>query len=404
MSELLKGKSPFYPGQPVPTDLFVGRNEQIVHVMERGATQVQVGKPATCFVQGEYGIGKSSLAVFLQQAAEAKYRLHPVYALLGGGDDLQDIAVSIVQATIRSGAFNPNRSEKIKNWLAKYIGKQSLAGVSFNMDALKQDAPSVATPFGLLDFLMSTLDKIRDTGVSGLFVVLDEINGITKDPKFAHFIKALVDTNAMAPEPLPLLLMICGAEARRRDMIDNHPPIDRIFDVVDLPVMSTSETVEFFKGAFESVKTSATPEALQKLAFYSAGLPKIMHIMGDEAFWASSDDVIDEGDVMKAVVRAADDVGKKFVDQQVYAALRSPDYRSILKKIAAHEPLAMSFKKSEVVGTLTEGETRKFNNFLQKMKHLNVLRSDPSQGEYIFNARMVRVYIWLESERGDAPL
>jgi len=36
---------------------------------------------------------------------------------------------------------------------------------------------------------------------------------------------------------------------------------------------------------------------------------------------------------MKAVVRAADDVGKKFVDQQVYAALRSPDYRSILKKI-----------------------------------------------------------------------
>jgi hypothetical protein len=141
MAEILKGRSPFYPGQPVPTELFVGRSDQINRLMQRAAGQVQLGKPATVFVQGEYGIGKSSIAAFLQRAAEAKYGLHPIYALLGGGESIEDIAVAIVQATIRSGAFNRTRSEKLKNWLAKYIGKQSLAGISFNMDALRQDAP-----------------------------------------------------------------------------------------------------------------------------------------------------------------------------------------------------------------------------------------------------------------------
>src|SRR6266498_311863 len=90
-------------------------------------------------------------------------------------------------------------------------------------------------------------------------------------------------------------------------------------------------------------------------------------------------------------------VGMKYVDQQVYRALRSPDYKSILAKIGKMDPYTMSFKKSDVASGLTESEKKKLNNFLQKMKSLNVLRSGDVQGEYIFNVRMVRLYIWLQS-------
>jgi hypothetical protein len=62
----------------------------------------------------------------------------------------------------------------------------------------------------------------------------------------------------------------------------------------------------------------------------------------------------------------------------------------------------MSFIKSDVVAGLTESEKRKFNNFLQKMKKLKVLRSGDVQGEYIFNLRMVRFYIWLEGLEREA--
>jgi len=395
----IKGKSPFFPGQPVPVDLFVGRAAQVNHVLERCAGQVAVGKPVSVFIEGDYGIGKSSFAAFVQQAAEAKYGLHPIYVQLGGGEDLGDVAIAIMQATARSGALNKARSDKVRDWLSKYIGKQSLFGLTFDMTALRADAPALTTHYGLLDFLRNVVDRLSGTGASGVFLVLDEINGITKDPKFAHFLKGVVDSNAMAPTPVPVLFALCGAEERRRDLIRNHPPIDRIFDVVDVPLMTEDEMGDFFAQAFESVKMHLTPDARGLLAFYAAGFPKIMHILGDEAFWVTRDAIIDPDDVHKAVLRAADEVGKKYVDQQVYAALRSADYRAILEKITNDSPFDMSFKKAEVAAKLTDGEKGKLNNFLQRMKRLNVLSRGATPGEYVFNVRMVRLYIWLQAQR-----
>jgi len=69
----------------------------------------------------------------------------------------------------------------------------------------------------------------------------------------------------------------------------------------------------------------------------------------------------------------------------------------------------MSFMKREVAKGLTETEKKKFNNFLQKMKALKVLRAGHVPGEYEFNVRMVRFYIWMQSfkkkiETSTAPL
>lgn len=395
MARPSKGKSPFYPGQPVPGELFVGRSKQIDHIMERGIKQVEAGKPVAIFVQGEYGIGKSSIAGFVQWLAEREHGLHSIYAPLGAAETLDDVGATVLETTLRSGAFNPKRSEKVRTWLAKYIGEQSLFGVTIHAEALKKDAPTVAS--GMLPFLKEVVERLKDTGIKGVFLVLDEINGITANPKFAHFIKGIVDTNAMSGEPLPLLLMLCGVEERRREMIRHHQPVDRIFDVIDIEPMSTEEMKTFFAKAFESVQIPIDPDAMDLMAEYSAGFPKIMHLVGDSAFWLDQDGVISKNDALVAVVMAADEVGKKYVDQQVYKALRSVDYHSILAKIAKMGPGSMSFIKADVASGLTDTEKKKFNNFLQKMKKLKVLRSGDVQGEYVFNVRMVRLYIWLQS-------
>jgi len=69
-----KGKSPFYPGQPVPVDLFRGRQQQIERILTRGAAQVAAGKPVTMYVEGEYGIGKSSIAAYAQYLLPSRTR------------------------------------------------------------------------------------------------------------------------------------------------------------------------------------------------------------------------------------------------------------------------------------------------------------------------------------------
>jgi len=142
---------------------------------------------------------------------------------------------------------------------------------------------------------------------------------------------------------------------------------------------------------------SVESDALKTMINYSAGFPKIMHLIGNAAYWLDRDGKIDNRDAIEAVVVAAKEVGQKYVDQQVYAALRSSDYRSIMNKIARIGPDIMSFMKKDVAKDLTDREKRKFNNFLQKMKGLGVLRSGNAQGEYIFNFRMARLYIWLQS-------
>ena len=397
-ADMSKGKSPFYPGQPVPVELFVGRAKQIDRIMNRAVAQVSAGKPIAVLVQGEYGIGKSSIAGFVQWIAEKHQALHGIYAPLGGARELSDVAVTVLEATLRSGAFDPKRSEKVRNWLAKYIGRQELFGFTLNAEALRKDAPSLATPFGMLGFLTETVERLKDDGIKGIFLVLDEINGITENPQFANFIKGLVDTNAMSSKPLPLLLMLCGVEEeRRRQMIQKHQPVDRIFDVIEIESMDVKEMEAFFQRAFDSVSMPVEPSAMSILTQYSAGFPKIMHLVGDAAFWIDRDGIIKQADALTAVFLAAEEVGKKYVDQQVYRALRSPDYKSILAKIGKMDPDTMSFKKADVASGLTESEKKKFNNFLQEMKSLNVLRSGDVPGEYIFNVRMVRLYIWLQS-------
>lgn len=392
-----KGRSPFYPDQPIPVEFFRGRKEQIQHILTRGVGQVIVGKPVTMFVEGEYGIGKSSLAAFAQWQAEMAYGLHGIYAPLGGARTLNDVAEQILAATVRSGAFHPTRGEKMRNWLAKFIGQQQLFGLSLNLSALKQEAPTLRSAGNLLQFLNETVSRLQDTGVRGVFLILDEINGITSDDSFAHFLKGIVDSNAFSRPPVPLLLMLCGVEERRRELVQRHEPVGRIFDIVKVERMTDEEMRDFYSTSFAEAGIAVDEDAMNLLTKYAAGFPKIMHLIGNAAYWQDQDGKLTVDDAFAALITAADEVGSRYVNQQVYAALRSTDYLSILNKIAKLGPDVMSFKKAEVAANLTESEKKKFNNFLQKMKNLNVLRSGEVQGEYIFNVKMVRLYIWLQN-------
>lgn len=397
MTQPLKGKSPFYPGQPVPVELFVGRASEIDHIMTRGAAQVAAGKPISIFIQGEYGIGKSSIAAVLLRTAEREHGLHGIYAPLGAAETLDDVGAAVLEATLKSGAFEPTRSERVRSWLGRFIGEQSLFGITVHAEALRQEAPSVTRD--LLSFLREAIRRLGDTGVRGVCLVLDEINGITSQASFAHFMKGFVDANAMSRDPVPVLLMLCGVEERRREMIRKHPPVDRLFDVVEISPMSPDERRAFFERAFRTAGMSVEPTALELMSEYSAGYPKIMHLIGDAAYWSDQDGHISDDDARNAVITAADDVGRKYVDQQVYAALRSDDYRSILDKIAELPASQLSFDRRQVSNGLTESEPKKFNNFLQEMKKLRVLQAGETQGEYVFTSRMVRLYVWLRRHR-----
>ena len=395
-----KGRSPFFPDQPVPVELFVGRSAQIDHIMTRGVGQVAEGKPVSVFLEGEYGIGKTSFARFTQWMAERNNGLLGIYATLERAETMDEVGAAVLEATLRSGAYNPKLGERIREGMAKFVGQQSLFGLTIHAEALREEAPNITR--GLLPFLAQTLDRVRSDGATGVFLVLDEINGLANNPKFAAFLKAVVDSNApisLEKPTLPLLLMVCGVEERRRQLIAQHESVGRIFDVVNIERMTAGEMNDFFRKAFDSVHVTVDSEALDVMTYYAAGFPKIMQLIGNAAYWLDRDGCVDAEDAAKAIFSAAEEVGKRYVNQQVYAALHSADYHSILAKIGKMAAAADNFMKRDVEKGLTEGEKRKFNNFLQRMQRLKVLRRGDVQGEYVFNMRMVRFYILMRGIR-----
>jgi hypothetical protein len=393
MNNINKGKSPFYPGQPVPVDFFIGRFEQIERI-RRAVNQVELGKPQAIFLTGEYGIGKSSLANLMRFVAEKENKLFGIYVFIGDAISQEQVAIKTVEAAINSRAYEPSISEKVRNALSKYIGKPELFGFSIDFRALKADGPSISR--GYLPFLHGLFKKVEDDGIKGVMLIFDEINGISKLPEFAHFLKTIVDENAISDKPLPLLIMICGVDERRQEIITSHPPVERIFDIVNISQMDDVEMKDFFEKTFGSVGVKIDNEAMSLLCEYSAGFPKIMHHIGDAVFWLDKDNYIDRKDALSGILVAADEIGRKLVDHQIYNALRSKDYHSILSKLGKSK-FDLSFKKTVVEKGLTEAEKRKFNNFLQRMKKLNAIRSGGERGEYIFNNRLVRLYILLKS-------
>jgi hypothetical protein len=394
-----KGRSPFYPDQPVPVELFVGRAAQIDHIMNRAVAQVARGKPVSVFLEGEYGIGKTSVARFAQWLAERNNGLLGIHATLERAETMDEVGAAVLEATLRSGAYNPKLGEKIREGMAKFVGQQSLFGLTIHAEALRREGPNITR--GLLPFLGQTLERVRSDGAIGVYLVLDEINSLANNPKFAAFLKAVVDSNApisLEKPTLPLLLMVCGVEERRRQLIAQHESVGRIFDVVSIERMTAEEMNGFFRKAFESVHMTVDSMAADHMSYYAAGFPKIMQLIGNAAYWLDRDGRVDPDDAVDAVASAADEVGKRYVNQQVYAALHSADYRSILAKIGKMAA-ADSFMKRDIEKGLTEAEKRKFSNFLEKMRRLKVLRRGEVAGKYIFNMRMVPWYIYTRTVR-----
>ena len=118
-------------------------------------------------------------------------------------------------------------------------------------------------------------------------------------------------------------MMLCGVEDRRNEMIKHHASVGRIFDVVDVTPMDDNEMKEFFKKAFESAQISVEDDALGMMTIISEGLPKIMHEIGDAAYFLDKDKIIDVGDAIRAIFVAKEVIGG--TDQEVGVSLEQED-------------------------------------------------------------------------------
>ena len=383
--------SPFSPGRPVPVDQFVGRQEQIKKI-EYTLRKSASGRLENVFLLGERGIGKSSLASFIRTLAEKRNFLG-IHVNLLNSKDLTDV-VGLISEEIYKQSSKEKFASSVKAVFGKLIKEVDLFGVKVEFNASKSDAEYMVRNFP--KFLDTVYNKIKEEK-DGLFIALDDINGLSKTPEFANWYKSFVDYIATNNMNLPIFIMLEGIPEIRNSLYDFQESLMRIFDVIEVTNLKKEDVSEFFIQTFSSEGISVDQSALDAMIKFSNGLPIVMQEIGDAVFYLTEDRRITSNEAYKGVFEAAKNIGKKYLNPKVFQTLRSEKYRKILEVIG--KKMTMKFTTQELNKELEEPEKNVLKNFLSKMKDLGIIfpDSEGERGSYKFENHLYLVYIMLQA-------
>lgn len=402
--------SPFTPGQPVPTEFFVGRVREIEHLRSLVRAAV-AGRFKIGFVTGERGIGKSSLVSFVRHLSEREDQIAGSHVFLGGVRDVPDMIRRTLDRLLKENIDKP-WYEKLRNFFGKHVKDIGLFGISVELDLTSADLATLTHEF--VPTIRHLLNKLKGERRAFL-LILDDINGLANSEEFANWLKSTVDEIATGAAGLNLCMLIVGLEEKRQALLASQPSLDRVFDLTEIRPWDDAEASEFFTETFRkaSAAVEVEPDALKLMVRYTGGLPVIGHEIGDAVWRIAGKPRITRADAMNGIARAAEIIGAKFLQPKVLDALRSPQYRSILRRIASN-PFGFQFRRAELRERLTAGDQRILDGFLKRLKQLGVIVPDAEAGAgcYQFANRLHHLYFMTESRkaqseatrgRGEAP-
>ena len=387
--------SPFTPGSPARADLFAGRERQIWEVSNY-LTQAAHGRMENVFLIGDRGIGKSSFASFILEKARASDDFVGAHVHLGGANTLEEMARRVIEELVNE-IRRYSWHDELMRFIREHVRSVGVFGARLEFHPPRQDLTHIVSSFPnvLGDFLARIGEHNK-----GAIIVLDDINGLAETPTFAHWYKSMADYVATHFGSYPALIMVSGLPENRKKLANHQPSLLRIFRAIELGRLSDGEVENFFDNTFSQAGIGVESDAKQVMVRYSSGLPVMMQEIGEAVFWEDRNSAVDIGDALEGVISATVNVGRKYLDPNVYEALGSERYQTIVGKLVG-DSKQQRFTRRQVADGLTSEEVKVFDKFLRKLRELGVVEADPQggRGAYMYTNQIFPVYMWLESQR-----
>ncbi|MCF0225960.1 MAG: AAA family ATPase [Methanobrevibacter sp.] len=386
--------SPFQTGTPVIPENFEGRKE-IIKECTLGLRQAIEGNAQHFFITGKRGMGKTSLATYLNEIAKKRYKMIGVHVFNDGVHTTEQLIIQIIERILNEIECE-TWSNKIYKKFRDNIESAGLFGVSIKFKPKDENLiDNVKDNFA--SFLVDLVNNFEDK--SGIFIIIDDINGLTENPEFANWYKSFADDLATNyRNKSPIAFMLTGYPEKIESLYNHQPSVNRIFKHKYLSPLHNNEIKDFYIKIFDRLAIEIQEDALNSMIYYSSGLPTMMQEIGEGIFWINDDKIITKDTALLGIIRAGKEIGLKYLKPVLDSSIRSDKYLSIFNKLGSyflkHSGDDYSFRKKDFTANLNENENKVFSDFLIKARKLGIIEFTGAKksGQYKFTNNLYGLY------------
>jgi hypothetical protein len=312
-------------------------------------------------------------------------------------DLLKEIIAKIISET------EENWKDKISSLFGDTVKTIGFGGLKVEFTPSEDETKILVREFPrILNNILGKAGYGEKNGKKGLFIVIDDINGLTINHEFANWYKSFADTlSTDYSNKSPIFMILSGLPEKKEILFNYNESFSRIFHYTELETLDDKEIKEFYESMFSKVGMKVEESAMKLMVGYCSGLPTMMHEIGEAIFWVDDDFNIDADDSLKGILNAGTQIGDKYLKPVIDSKIKSDKYLSIFKKLGEHtfSLINEGFTKKDLENILNKEEMKVFNDFYRRAKDLGLMElvSSKKIGTYKFTNNLYPVYFMIQN-------
>ncbi|MBE6489229.1 MAG: ATP-binding protein [Methanosphaera stadtmanae] len=359
-------KSPFSPGNIVNPENFVGR-EIIIKNIIRYLPNIFDGENRHFYLVGNRGMGKSSLSDYLSYILEVKYDVVTVKISNEGVEDVNTLIIRIIEALLNNVRVESLKDKLLENF-SNYVETVGVMGLKIKLkpqsgdliDSIRHDFPS------FIKELCSDLYEKK-----AIFIIIDDVNGLSKTPVFTNWYKSFVDNLTMRfDKEVPVAFLLTSYPENLEKLKEHNPSFSRIFYHYDVNALSEDEVIQFYKKCFNKTNIQYDEKSLKLLSKYCYGIPLVMQELGENIFWRCETQQLD----IKQIIDGIRLTNNIMCDKYLNGLIKNKTYVSILDKIGKIiKPTVDTFSINKLKENTTDEEKDLIDLFISDAIETGIL-------------------------------
>ena len=386
-------ESPFEPWRPVSPDKFKGRKKDISKITRYLPKVKNQGTPEHFFITGKRGMGKTSFINYVSRRVEEDFQMIPIHINNSGGKTIDELIQKLLDELLmefKKDYLGKSIIDKILN----NINEFKVAGTGVSLKENNSIIKNIKKHFA--DFLITTCKELPED--YGIFIVIDDLNGLSENEKFTDWYKGLFETLTFNDYHIPIVFTLISYPHEFDKLCLINESFSRMFHLIEIDNLEDYDIEDFFKTSFNNVGIEFEDgyKSIEPMVYFSWGMPLIMQQIGESVFWLAEENVINKNIAIEGIISAAIELGNKQIRSKL-DKIKSEHYENILMKICKAKKF--SFKKSDVKYLLSSDENNVFSDCLNRVKELGIIESigKDNSGEYEFSNRLYFVYFLIKS-------